>query len=307
MFKQLDLYKECKLCPNDCEIDRLAGNKGRCRMNSTLKVARAGLHMWEEPPLSGEWGSGTVFFSGCPLRCVFCQNRPVSGGKAGEEITIEQLVSIFLRLQELGAHNINLVTAVHYIPHLLIALPEAKRQGLSLPIVYNSSGYESAEALKLLDGLIDIYLPDFKYWSDSTAARYSGISKYVEPTKNAIAEMVRQVGPCKFSSDGIMRSGIICRHLLLPGRLDEACQIMNYLHATYGDAIYLSLMSQFTPFNIPDSCNEINRKIDMADYEKWVDFCVDKDIINAFVQEGEAASESFIPDFYSWHVKDFLK
>lgn len=302
-------YADCELCPLRCHVNRLAGQRGRCGMGWQLKVARASLHLWEEPCLSGDRGSGTVFFDGCPLRCVYCQNREISNCPkelAHEPISVETLVKIFLKLEALGAENINLVTATHFTPHLLEAIPEAKARGLKLPIVYNTSGYESVEALRRLDGLIDIYLPDCKYWDGATARRYSGVPDYPEVARQAIAEMMRQVGSCSFDSRGMMTRGLILRHLLLPGQEQAAYDIVRYFYETYGDRLWFSLMSQYTPFSGVADFPELNRHVDFDVYNAWVDACADLGVEQAFIQEEEAASESFIPEFDSWRAEDFL-
>ena len=303
-----EAYRDCALCPRLCHRNRLEGERGFCRMTAELRVARASLHLWEEPWLTGDAGSGTVFFTGCPLTCVYCQNGPISRGEVGEIVSLRELVQIFLKLQALGAANINLVTAVHVIPHLLAAIPLAREAGLSIPFVYNSSGYERVSALRLLDGLIDIYLPDFKYWSGEIARRYSGAADYPVRAKAAVAEMLRQVGPCCFDSNGTMTKGVICRHLLLPGQAAAARSITRYLHRTYGDAIYLSLMSQYTPMETEASraFPELRRRVRQENYEAWIDDCLAAGVDRAYVQEGESASESFIPDFSHWSLQDFL-
>lgn len=301
-------YRNCRLCPKCCGVNREAGEPGACGMGAELRVARASLHMWEEPSLSGEHGSGTVFFSGCPLSCVYCQNHAISSGKLGEKLSAQDLVDVFLKLQALGAENINLVTACHFLPQVREALIAAKAKGLILPVVYNSSGYERVESLRELEGLIDIYLPDFRYWDNQLALRYSQAPHYVETTQDALAEMFRQVGPFILDQRGMMQKGMIVRQLLLPGQTEAAMAISHDLHKRYGDAIMLSLMSQYTPLhkNALRAFPELQKKVDPAEYERWVNFCVDEEIIHAYVQEGEAASESFIPDFTSWTLADFL-
>lgn len=301
-------YQNCHLCPKCCGVNREAGELGACSMDAELRVARASLHMWEEPSLSGEHGSGTVFFAGCPLSCVYCQNHAISSGKLGEKLSAQDLVDVFLRLQAMGAENINLVTACHFLPQVREALIAAKAKGLILPVVYNSSGYERVESLRELEGLVDIYLPDFRYWDNQLALRYSQAPHYVETTQDALAEMFRQVGPFILDQRGMMQKGMIVRQLLLPGQTEAAMAISHDLHERYGDTIMLSLMSQYTPLhkNALRTFPELQKKVDPAEYERWVDFCVDEEIINAYVQEGEAASESFIPDFTSWKFADFL-
>lgn len=294
----LEELRSCRLCPRECGADRLSGQAGACgAVGDQIRVARAALHFWEEPCLSGSDGSGAVFFSFCPLKCVYCQNRAISRGDAGKDISIERLAEIFLELQAQKAHNINLVTPTHYIPQIVLALREAKRQGLSIPVVCNCGGYEKPETLRLLDGLVDIYLPDFKYLSPETAGRYSGAPDYPERAKEALAEMIRQVGEPVFDIHGIMQKGVIVRHLLLPGRLREAKDVIRYLYETYGDRIYLSLMSQFTPLENVVGWPELNRTVTEEEYNALVDYALELGVENGFIQEGGAADESFIPQF----------
>ena len=293
----IELLKECRLCPRDCGADRLAGERGCCGAGKELRVGRAALHAWEEPCLSGERGSGTVFFSYCNLQCVFCQNNSISREQAGKDITIGRLAEIFLKLQRQGAHNINLVTPTHYIPHIIEALDLAKGEGLALPVVYNTSGYEKAESLRLLEGYVDIYLPDFKYLSAGPARRYSHAPDYPGAAKSALAEMVRQAGPPVFDADGMMKRGVIVRHLILPGQYEEAKRILFYLHREYGDRIYISLMNQYTPFADSAAYPEISGRVPMEEYERLIDYAAGLGIRNGFVQEAGTADESFIPSF----------
>ena len=294
----LEELHSCRLCPRECGADRLSGQAGACGVvGDQIRVARAALHFWEEPCLSGSDGSGAVFFSFCPLKCVYCQNRAISRGDAGKNISIERLAEIFLELQAQKAHNINLVTPTHYVPQIVLALQEAKRQGLAIPVVCNCGGYEKPETLRLLDGLVDIYLPDFKYLSSETAGRYSGAPDYPERAKEALAEMVRQAGEPVFDIHGIMQKGVIVRHLLLPGKLQEAKDVVRYLYQTYGDRIYLSLMSQFTPLENVAGWPELNRTVTEEEYNDLVDYALNLGVENGFIQEGGAADESFIPQF----------
>ncbi|MGB4608018.1 MAG: radical SAM protein, partial [Sedimentibacter sp.] len=259
--------------------------------------------MWEEPCISGEEGSGTVFFSGCSLGCVYCQNYSISRGLAGKIISIERLAEIFLELQAKGANNINLVTPGHYAPHIIEALNISRKKGLIIPIVYNSSGYEKAETLKLLEGYIDIYLPDFKYMSDEPAEKYSNCKDYSRVAAKALEEMVRQVKETKFDGRGIMQKGVIVRHLALPGYLEDSKRIIKYLHETYGNKIYISIMNQYTPIKKNKVYPELNRKISKIEYEDLVDYAIKIGIENGFIQEGETALESFIPLLPSLSIK----
>lgn len=287
------------LCPRRCGADRKNGKTGICRETEELRAARAALHMWEEPCISGREGSGTVFFTGCNLRCVYCQNYALSRSRTGKKITEERLAELFLKLQEKKANNINLVTPTHFLPQIRKALKLAKRQGLHIPVVYNSSGYECVESLKELEGLADVYLPDFKYWSRAVAGRYSGAEDYPDIAMATIEEMVRQRGKPEFDSRGIMTKGVIVRHLLLPGQVSEAKRIVRYLYETYGDRIYMSLMNQYTPLDSLDVSRypELNRRVTRKEYDKLVDYAIALGVEQAFIQEGETAGESFIPSF----------
>ena len=289
-------YENCRLCPRACGVNRCERN-GFCGESSVLRAARASLHMWEEPPLSGKTGSGTVFFSGCNLGCIFCQNHEIAHENKGVEISPERLAEIFLELQEKGAANVNLVTAVHFTPHIALALDRAKAQGLSIPIVYNSSGYESVDTLKRLDGYIDVYLPDYKYRDPNLARSFSGAYNYPKIAEKAIEEMVSQIGDCRFDKNGMMERGVIVRHLVLPKHTDDSMAVLAYLHETYGDRIYISIMSQYTPVRKYEKYPELSRKLTTYEYEKVVKFAQKIGIRNGFLQSGEAAKESFIPSF----------
>jgi len=278
-------------------VDRTNGQAGYCKVTDELIVARASLHMWEEPCISGEAGSGTVFFSGCSMGCVYCQNKNIATAKAGKKITIERFAQICLELQEKGANNINLVTPSHYVPQIIQGITLAREKGLTLPIVYNCSGYEKVETLQLLDGIVTVYLPDFKYMSNDIAKKYSNCNNYFEVASKAIREMVRQVGKAEFNRDGIMTKGVIVRHLTLPGYLEDSKNIIKYLYETFGDTIYISIMNQYTPLPQVERYLEINRKITEEEYEELVNYAIDIGVENGFIQEGETASESFIPEF----------
>ena len=291
---------KCDLCPRKCLVDRKKGEKGICGQTENLKVARAALHFWEEPCISGDAGSGAVFFSGCPLHCVFCQNENIANGTVGKEISLERLVDIFLELQEKGANNINLVTPGHFVPQIVKALDQAKKEGLTLPVVYNTSSYETVDTIRMLDGYVDIYLPDFKYMSPVLSKKYSHAPDYAQVAKAAIAEMVRQTGKAVFvngDEDNLILRGTIVRHLTLPGCMADSMQILKYLHETYGDMIYISIMNQFTPLSNLEKYPELNRRITDEEYETLVDYAIDIGIENGFVQEGDTAEESFIPAF----------
>ncbi|MBQ8325768.1 MAG: radical SAM protein [Lachnospiraceae bacterium] len=289
-------YENCILCPRECGVNRYE-KTGACKVGAMLKVSRAALHMWEEPCISGTEGSGTIFFSGCNMGCVYCQNIAISTGKRGKEVFIDELADMMLDLMGQGANNINLVTPSHYVPSIVPAIKLAKSKGMNLPIVYNTSAYEKVETLKLLEGLIDIYLPDFKYLDSESGKKYSYTPDYPEVAKKAIAEMVRQVPKVEFDEKGIMQKGVIVRHLLLPGHLREAKHIVGYLHETYGDQIYISLMSQYTPMSDFEKYPNLNEKVKKRNYDKLIDYAVSIGVEQAFIQEGDVASESFIPEF----------
>ena len=294
------ILNNCILCPRKCGVDRTCGHTGACHMTDTVRVSRAALHMWEEPCISGENGSGAVFFSGCALGCCFCQNKAISGGKAGKDISISRLCNIFFELQDKGANNINLVTPDHYIPQIISAIDMARSRNFKLPFVYNCSGYETAEMIRLLDGYIDVYLPDFKFMSPDLATKYSNAPDYPEHAKDSISEMVRQCGgdQTHFDDDGIMQRGVIVRHLQLPDHLDDSKSIITYLYNTYGDSIYISIMNQYTPMpGIENRFPELGRTITPSEYDELVDYAIDIGVENGFIQEGETAKESFIPAF----------
>lgn len=297
MPQNSDILEYCTLCPRECGVDRLAGKKGYCRADGRLMVARAALHMWEEPCISGEEGSGAVFFSGCSMGCIFCQNQEIAAGRAGKIISEERLTEIFLNLQDKRANNINLVTAGHYVPQVAEAIRAAKEQGLRIPIVYNSSGYEKTETLKMLTGLVDVYLPDFKYMDSKIAKAYSNAPDYAQVAKQALSEMVRQVGKVQLDERGMMSKGVIVRHLLLPGHLEDSKKVIRYLYETYGDAIYISMMNQYTPMPRVAKDALLSRRVKKREYEALLDYAISLGVENGFFQEGETAKESFIPEF----------
>ncbi len=289
--------QDCTLCPRNCHADRTAGKKGFCGMGAELTAAKAYNHMWEEPCLTGSHGSGTVFFSGCNLKCIFCQNRDISTGKKGSVITVEKLAKAFLKLQENKAANINLVTGVCFIPHIIKAVMEARKAGLYIPVVYNSSGYESVASLQLLKGTVDIYMPDFKYMSPDNSGEFSKAPDYPDVVKGAIAEMFSQTGPAEFDKNGLMKKGVLVRHLVLPGQVADSKRILRYLHDTYGNDIYVSIMSQYTPTSSVADHPTLNRKVSVEEYSRVLDFADSIGIEKGFTQEGEAALESFIPEW----------
>ena len=288
---------QCNICPRRCGADRENGSLGFCGASNKIRIARAALHFWEEPCLSGKNGAGTVFFSHCNMKCVYCQNYRISTRGAGHEVSIGELAEIFLDLQSRGANNIDLVTPTHYALDIAEAVKKAKNSGLHIPVLYNCVGYESVETLKRLEGLIDIYMPDMKYYRDKYAMKYSSAPKYFETACAALEEMYRQTGAVVLDKNGIMQSGVIVRHMMLPGLMLDTKKIMDYLFDTYGNNIYISLMSQYTPLKNVERFPELNRKIDMKKYNSIVDYCMNRGMENVFIQEGSAAKESFIPCF----------
>lgn len=292
-----DKFMKCQLCPRNCSCDRTNGETGFCGETETVRIARAALHEWEEPFISGEKGSGTVFFSGCNLRCIFCQNREIALSNRGTSLTIKELAEVMLGLQKEGAHNINLVTAGHFAPAVVRTLLLAKEKGLTIPIVYNTSGYETVETIQCLRGLVDIYLPDFKYMDPVMAGNYSHAPDYPEVAKAAIAEMFSQTGPILCGENGLLQKGVVIRHLVLPLGVKNACEVIDYLYDTYGDTVYLSIMNQFTPVCTQDKFPQLNRRVTKREYEKVLSHAISRGVTNAFFQEGETAKESFIPDF----------
>lgn len=292
------MAEQCMLCPRRCGADRANGKTGYCKETAAVRVARISLHMWEEPCISGENGSGTVFFSGCPLRCVFCQNKYIALGEKGEVLTTDELCSAFLLLQEKKAENINLVTPTHFVPQIVKAIEHAKNNGLVIPIVYNTSSYECVETIKMLDGLVDIYLPDLKYKSDQLSQRYSNAPDYFTYAVKAIDEMVRQTGKPVFAGN-IMKRGTIVRHMIMPGNTKDSKNIISFLYEKYQDNIFLSIMNQYTPPKEAalQGFDEIMRKVTKREYDKVIDYAIELGVTNAYIQEEETASESFIPDF----------
>ncbi len=290
------ILKKCNLCPRKCLVDRTT-TTGVCGMKDKLVVARASLHMWEEPCISGKNGSGTIFFTGCNLKCIFCQNRDISTQLTGKEITIEEFSNICLNLQRQGANNINLVTPTHFVPLIIEGLKLAKQQGLTVPIVYNTSSYETKETIQMLAGIIDIYLPDLKYYDDEYAIKYSHAPNYFNIAADAINEMVRQVGTPQFDENGMMIKGVIVRHLIMPGLKEDSKKILKYLYQQYQNDIYISIMNQYTPIKHFKRYSQLNNKITQEDYDEIINYALDLGIKKAFIQEGDTANESFIPDF----------
>ncbi|MDY4698789.1 radical SAM protein [Eubacterium coprostanoligenes] len=290
----------CNACPRGCNVDREV-SLGYCKSPEKFKLARASLHYWEEPCISGKNGSGAIFFSGCNLGCVFCQNYEISHGCKGVEVSDDKLIDIMKRLVDEGANNINFVNPTHYSLQLLRVLEKYKPP---VPIVYNTSGYDSVETLKMLDGAVDIYLPDFKYIRPEKALKYSKAEDYPQVAEEALAEMKRQVGEDVFDENGIMQRGMIIRHLVLPSNTNSSISALDYLAENFGDT-YISVMAQYVPCGDLTEYKEINRPLTQREYDKVVNHIFDLGLQKIFVQELEAASDEFIPDFDFTGVVDF--
>lgn len=295
----MDMLKSCMLCPRNCKVNRHK-SVGFCGASDKVKLAYYSLHQWEEPVISGENGSGTVFFSNCNLSCLFCQNKKISTDRNsyGKEISNDKLKEIFLKLQDLGAHNINLVTPTHYVPQIIDVLKEVKNKDLKIPVVYNTSSYENVSTIESLKGLIDIYLADLKYFDDELGSKYSKCNDYFKYASLAIGEMYKQTGKFQIK-DNLLVSGLVVRVLVLPGHVDDSKKIIKYLYDTYKDNIIISIMNQYTPVCKIDDFPNLNRKLTDEEYDEVIDYACSLGIENAFVQEGETQSESFIPDFDS--------
>ncbi len=291
-------FKKCTLCPRNCGVNR-EKEKGVCQAGETMKIGCYRLHLWEEPCITGKYGSGTIFFTYCNLQCIFCQNQQISQKQVGYEISVERFAEICLELQEKKATNINLVTPTHFLPPIIEGLKLAKKQGLKIPVVYNTSGYEKKETIKKLEGLIDIYLPDFKYWEEELSQKFSKGKNYRHYAIESIKEMVRQTGTPRFDKEGNLVRGVIVRHLVLPNHLDDSKKILSYLHETYREQVILSIMNQYTPMCPNSIYPELNRTLSEEEYNEIIDYALDIGITQAYMQEGETQKESFIPEFSS--------
>ena len=288
---------KCYLCPRNCGVDRDHGELGFCRETNEIVAARAALHFWEEPCISGAAGSGTVFFAGCNLQCVFCQNASIARAETGKTISAERLADIFLELQEKHALNINLVTPTHFVLPIIEALKISTARGLEIPVVYNTSAYEKVATLKRLEGYVSVFLPDFKYLDADISRKYSNAADYPGIAKAALQEMFRQVGKPVFDGNGRMEKGMIVRHLMLPDCLADSKTVIKYLYETYGDDIFISIMNQYTPLPQVKRFPELDRRISEQEYDQLVDYAIALGVENAFIQDGDTAAESFIPDF----------
>lgn len=291
----MELLKNCMLCPRKCGVNRYK-TKGACGANNKVKLAYYSLHKWEEPVISGSKGSGTIFFSNCNMKCIYCQNKKISLDGYGKYISNKKLGEIMLKLQDMGAHNINLVTPTHYVPQIVYTLHKIRNKSLNIPIIYNTSSYENVGTIMMMRGLVDVYLADLRYYDDELAFNYSGCKNYFENATMAIDEMFRQVGECSFDKDGMITKGLIVRVLILPGHIEDSKKIIKYLYKTYGDEIFISIMNQYTPVN---TCiyNNLNRKLTDEEYDDVIKYALELGITNAFIQEGGTADDSFIPNF----------
>lgn len=290
----LEILEQCTICPHNCKINRKNGQVGRCKSKDTVKIALYSTHNFEEPCISGKKGSGTVFFSNCNLNCVFCQNYEISQEGKGIEITINRLAEIFLEQQEKDVENINLVTPTSYVPQIIEAIKLARKQGLKLPIVYNTNGYEKVETLKMLEGYIDIYLPDFKYSDNKLAKRLSKVDNYFEITTEALKEMHRQTGKAIFDDRGIMKKGMIIRHLVLPNHILNSRRVLKWINDNMND-VYVSIMAQYFPTYKAKEINEINRKLTKEEYNQIENYLYRLNLENGYIQELGEHEEEYVP------------
>ena len=291
--------EKCQICPHKCNINRLDGKYGFCRSGEKVKIALYSTHNFEEPCISGTKGSGTVFFSNCTMRCIYCQNYEISQLGKGREITIEELADIFIKQQEKNIENINLVTPTSYVPQIIEAIKIAKEKGLKIPIVYNTNGYENVETLKLLEGYIDVYLPDLKYYYNELGKRYSKVDKYFDIAVDAIKEMYRQVGAPKLNEEGIIQKGLMVRHLVLPGEVDNSKQVLKWIKENLDKDIYVSIMAQYFPTYLAKYVENLNRKLTKEEYKEIENYVYELDIQNGYMQELGEHEEEYVP---KWEV-----
>ena len=299
----LKLLEKCEICPHKCKVNRTNNQVGRCKSKNTVKVAKASVHNFEEPCISKINGSGTVFFSNCNLNCVFCQNYEISQLGLGKEITIEELAAIFLKLQNKNVNNINLVTPTSYVPQIIEAIKIAKNKGLIIPIVYNTNSYENVEILKLLEGYIDIYLPDLKYAENNLGKQYSNINNYFEIATKAIKEMYRQVGNIEFDENGIAKKGIIIRHLVMPNHVENSKKVLQWIKDNMPDDIFVSVMNQYFPTYKAKEFKDINRKLTNREMKKIEEFIYSLNFKNGYIQDTEKNEQQYVPN---WKDVTFL-
>lgn len=299
----LKLLEKCEICPHKCKVNRTNNQVGRCKSKNTVKVAKASVHNFEEPCISKINGSGTVFFSNCNLNCVFCQNYEISQQGLGKEITIKELSEVFLKLQNENVNNINLVTPTSYVPQIVEAIKIAKSKGLKIPIVYNTNSYENVETLKLLDGYIDIYLPDLKYAENNLGKQYSNINNYFEIATKAIKEMYRQVGNIEFDENGIAKKGIIIRHLVMPNHVENSKKVLQWIKDNMPDDIFVSVMNQYFPTYKAKEFKDINRKLTNREMKKIEEFIYSLNFKNGYIQDTEKNEQQYVPN---WKDVTFL-
>ena len=296
--------EKCEICPHNCKVNRLEGKVGRCKATDKVKIALASVHNFEEPCISGTNGSGTVFFSNCNLKCVFCQNYKISQQGLGKEISIEELADIFIEQQNKKVENINLVTPTMYIYHIIEAIKIARKKGLNIPIVYNTNGYENVETIKKLNGYIDIYLPDLKYYDNDLAFKYSGVKNYFENATEAIKEMYNQVGAPVLDENGIMKKGVIIRHLVLPNNLQNSKDVLKWINDNIDNKVFVSVMAQYFPTHRAKDFPELNRKLTKEEYEEIENFLYSLNLDNGYIQELGEHDEEYVPDFEK-NIKNF--
>ena len=290
---------KCEICPHNCKVNRLEGKLGRCKANDKVKIALATLHFYEEPCISGKNGSGAIFFSYCNMKCKFCQNYEISWEGKGKEISIEELANTFLELKQKGADNINLVTPTIYTYQIIEAIKIAKEKGLDIPIIYNSNGYESVQTLKKLEGYIDVYLPDLKYYDDKIGFQFSGIKNYFEYATKAIQEMYRQVGAPVLNEEGLIQKGLIIRHLVLPNYIENSKKALSWIHNNIDQNIYVSIMAQYFPCYRAKEIKDLNRKLTKKEYKEIENYVYALDIQNGYMQELGEHEEEYVPNFYN--------
>lgn len=288
------MLEKCTICPHKCGIDRTK-YAGRCKSTAKIKIALYSTHNFEEPCISGEKGSGTIFFSNCNMNCIYCQNYEISQLGKGKEMTIEELANIMIKQQEKGVENINLVTPTSYALHIIEAIKQAKKRGLNIPIVYNTNGYESVETLKKLEGYIDIYLPDLKYYYNELGKKYSNVENYFDIATNAIKEMYRQVGSPKLNENGIMQKGLMIRHLILPGQIDNSKKILKWIKENIDNEVYVSIMAQYFPTYKAKDVGQLNRKLTKQEYEEVENYLYELELENGYIQELGEHEEEYVP------------
>ena len=293
----LEKMKKCEICPHNCKVNRLEGEVGRCKCSDKIKIALASVHHFEEPCISGKNGSGTVFFSNCNLSCMFCQNYEISQEGKGIEISIDELSDIFIKQQEKGVHNINLVTPTMYVYQIIEAIKIARGKGLNIPIIYNSNGYENVQTIKDLNGYIDVYLPDLKYYDNELGIKYSGINNYFEYSSKAIFEMYNQVGSPKFDKDGNIIKGLMIRHLVLPNNINNSKKVLNWIKENINEDVYINIMAQYFPTYKAKEIKELNRKLSKKEYEEIENYVFELDIKNGYMQALGEHEEEYVPDF----------